>query len=84
MTVAGFEEFPDELRDTNTVTVECEETEMEPDACGEWSGEYGVHPPEVMMDNRGYLHFKGIPTECPECGNEIALRYNGVLVVTEP
>lgn len=84
MTVAGFEEFPSELRDTNTVFVECEETEMEPDACGDWYEEYQVHPPEVMMDNRGYLHFDGIPIECPECGNEIALRYNGVLVVTEP
>lgn len=83
MTVAGFDEFPDELRDTPKVFVECAETEHNPDACGDWFTEIGVQPPDVMMDNRGYLHFgSAVPTECEECENEIALRYNGVTVVT--
>lgn len=83
--IDGFDRFPDELRDVNEIDVECVDSEYNPEACGEWSETYPLASPgAVMMDNRGYIHFDGPPTECPECGNYVALRYNGVEIVTEP
>lgn len=83
--IEGFDHFPDELRDVTEVTVECVQDDHTPEACGDWTKTYPLTGPgDVVMDNHGFLHFDGPATKCPECGNDVALRYNGVVVVTEP
>jgi len=83
--IAGFDTFPDELRDTTEVTVECVSDETTPETCGRWEETFEVGTPEaIMMDAHGLLHFDGLPTECPECGNYVLLAYNGVEVFKEP
>jgi len=82
--IAGFDEFPAELRDTDTVTVQCVSDETTPEACGDWETTVNVSPEDVMMDNLGMIHFDEPPSECPECGNYVLLSYNGVEVFREP